>query len=179
MRIGLFIILLLPSIYLALEVFYFQNAIDPIKYIYTFTGVIATVLLFFTTTISLIKSKINLITYRRQVGLFSFFYACLHLGNFIILDAELDLEFVIKESLDKPFIYLGMSAFFILLFMAITSIKTLYAKYYTYHKAIYVVLILVSIHFVMAQKSLSVAQYGYLMIIFTIGFFKLKQRLKF
>ncbi len=68
---------------------------------------------------------------------------------------------------------------FILLFMAITSVKTLFAKYYTYHRAIYVVLLLVTIHFVMAQKSLSQAQYGYLAIIAMIAFFKLKQRLKF
>lgn len=179
MRVGLFVFLLLPLLYLIMEVFYFQNANDPIKYIYTFTGVVAVVLLFATTTLSLIRPYINLISYRRQVGLFTFFYAFLHLSNFIVLDAEFDLEFVLKESLDKPFIYLGMIAFFILLFMAITSVKTLFAKYYTYHRAIYVVLALVTIHFVMAQKSLSQAQYGYLFIIGLIAFFKLKQRLKF
>lgn len=179
MRMGLFIVLFLPFMYLALEVFYFQNAIDPIKYIYTFTGVVAIVLLFFTTTLSFIKAKINLMTYRRQIGLFAFFYAFLHLCNFIILDAELDVDFIIKESFDKPFVYLGMSAFFILVFMAITSIKTLYAKYYPYHKAIYVALVFVTIHFVMAQKSLSIPQYGYLALIAFIAFFKLKQRLKF
>jgi sulfoxide reductase heme-binding subunit YedZ len=179
MRIVLFFVLLLPVVYLASEVFYFQSAIDPIKYIYTFTGVVSIVLLFCTTTLSLIKAKINLITYRRQIGLFAFFYAFLHVCNFVILDAELDIDFIIKESLDKPFIYLGMSAFFMLIFMAITSLKTLFSKYYTYHKIIYVALILVTIHFVMAQKSLSVAQYGYLTLILFIAFFKLKQRLKF
>jgi sulfoxide reductase heme-binding subunit YedZ len=165
--------------YLALEVFYFQNAIDPIKYIYTFTGVVAIVLLFCTTILSLIKGQINLIAYRRQIGLFSFFYAFLHVSNFIVLDAELDVDFIIKESLDKPFVYLGMTAFFILVFMAITSVKTLYAKYYAYHKAIYIALMLVTIHFVMAQKSLSIPQYGYLILIAFIAFFKLKQRLNF
>lgn len=179
MRVGLFIFLLLPLIYLSMEVFYFQNANDPIKYIYTFTGVVAIVLLFITTTLSLIRSIINLIPYRRQIGLFGFFYAFLHLSNFIVLDAQFDLEFVLKESLDKPFIYLGMIAFFILLFMAITSTKNLFVKYYKYHKVIYIVLFLVTIHFIMAQKSLSQAQYGYLFIIAIIAFFKLKQRLKF
>ena len=179
MRIVLFIFLLLPLMYLSLEVFYFQSAIDPIKYIYTFTGVVAIVLLFCTTTLSLIKAKINLIIYRRQIGLFAFFYAFLHVCNFIVLDAQLDIDFIIKESLDKPFVYLGMMAFFMLLFMAITSIPKWYAQYYQYHKAIYVVLLLVTIHFVMAQKSLSMAQYGYLALIVLIAFFKLKQRLKF
>ncbi|MDD2640774.1 MAG: ferric reductase-like transmembrane domain-containing protein [Arcobacteraceae bacterium] len=179
MRIGLFIFLLLPLIYLSAELFYFQSAIDPIKYIYTFTGVMGIILLFVTTTISLIKRKINLMSYRRQIGLFAFFYAFLHLSNFIVLDAQFDMNFVIKESLDKPFIYLGMSAFFILLFMAVTSVPKWYAQYYPYHKAIYVVLLLVTIHFIMAQKSLSQAQYGYLFVIAIIAFFKLKQRVKF
>lgn len=179
MRVGLFIFLLFPLIYLSMEVFYFQSAIDPIKYIYTFTGVMGIILLFATTTISLAKRKINLMPYRRQIGLFAFFYVFLHLSNFIVLDAQFDITFIFKESLDKPFIYLGMSAFFILLFMAVTSIPKWYARYYSYHKAIYVVLLLVTIHFIMAQKSLSQAQYGYLFIIGIIAFFKLKQRLKF
>ncbi|MFA7571005.1 MAG: ferric reductase-like transmembrane domain-containing protein [Sulfurimonadaceae bacterium] len=179
MRVGLFIFLLLPLIYLSAELFYFQSAIDPIKFIYTFTGVMGIILLFVTTTISLIKRKINLMSYRRQIGLFAFFYAFLHLSNFIVLDAQFDMNFVIKESLDKPFIYLGMSAFFILLFMAVTSVPKWYAQYYPYHKAIYVVLLLVTIHFIMAQKSLSQAQYGYLFVIAIIAFFKLKQRVKF
>ncbi|MGD9554779.1 MAG: sulfite oxidase heme-binding subunit YedZ [Arcobacteraceae bacterium] len=179
MRVGLFIFLLLPLGYLSAELFYFQSAIDPIKYIYTFTGVVGMVLLFATTTISLIKRKINLMSYRRQIGLFAFFYAFLHLSNFIVLDAQFDMNFVIKESLDKPFIYLGMSAFFILLFMAVTSVPKWYAQYYPYHKAIYVVLLLVTIHFIMAQKSLSQAQYGYLFVIAIIAFFKVKQRVKF
>lgn len=73
MRVGLFIFLLFPLIYLSMEVFYFQSAIDPIKYIYTFTGVMGIILLFATTTISLAKRKINLMPYRRQIGLFAFF----------------------------------------------------------------------------------------------------------
>jgi len=178
MRVGVFIFLLLPLVYLTMELFYFQSAIDPIKYIYTFTGVVGIILLFVTTTISLIKRKINLVPYRRQIGLFAFFYAFLHLSNFIVLDAQFDMNFVVKESLDKPFIYLGMIAFFILLFMAVTSIPKWYAQYYSYHKAIYVVLLLVTIHFIMAQKSLSMTQYGYLTLIVVIALFKFKQRLK-
>lgn len=179
MRLALFILLLIPSFILAWQVFYAQNVIDPIKYIYTVTGAIAIVLLFFTTTLSMIKNKINLIKYRRQIGLFAFFYAFLHLCNFIVLDMELDVVFAFEETLDKPFIYLGMISFIILLFMASTSTKKLFAKYNKYHKAIYAVLVLTTIHFVMAQKSLSVAQYFYLLSILIILFFKAKQRLHF
>lgn len=175
MRFVLFILLLLPSLILSYEVFILQNINDPIKYIYTVTGATAMVLLFFTTTISLIKSKVNLIKYRRLIGLYGFFYAFLHMLNFIVLDMELDIMFALEETFDKPFIYLGMLAFLLLLFMATTSFKQLYKKFNKYHKVIYIVLILTTIHFIMAQKSLNIPQYFYLLIMAVIGSFKIEQ----
>lgn len=175
MKFLLFILLIAPTFILGYEVFYLQNITDPIKYIYSVTGAISMILLFFTTTLSLIKRWINLIKYRAFVGLFSFYYALLHLLNFIILDMEIDLVFAFEESLDKPFIYLGMISFFILLFMAITSTKNLFKKYNQYHKAIYIALILATIHFIMAQKSLSILQMIYLGIMLLIAYFKLQQ----
>lgn len=175
MRGFLFILLLLPALFLYYEVFIQQELNDPIKYIYTVTGSIALVLLFFTTLLSVIKSKINLIKYRRQIGLYGFFYAFLHMLNFLVLDMELDLLFAFEETLDKPFIYLGMISFVLLLFMAITSFKALYRRFNKYHKVLYIVLILTTIHFVMAQKSLSIAQYGYVLLILTIAMAKINQ----
>lgn len=176
-RVLLFIVLLLPLSYLSYELFILEDVKDPIKYIYTVTGVTATVILFSTISISLIKRWINLIKYRRMIGLFAFFYALLHFLNFYILDAELDVSFVIKESLDKPFIYLGMTAFFILIFMAITSTKKLFKKFNKYHKLVYLALILITIHFIMAQKSLSILQLGYIVTILIIAYCKLVQQI--
>jgi len=149
---------------------------DPIKYIYTYTGTMAIILLFTTTSLSLIKNKINLLKHRRMIGLYAFFYACLHFLNFYVFDAELNFNFVIKESLDKPFVYLGMISFFILIFMAATSTRNLYKRFNKYHRFIYLVLILITIHFVMAQKALSIAQWIYLLFIILIICFKIKQK---
>lgn len=112
-----------------------------------------------------------------MIGLFGFFYAFLHLLNFIVLDAEINFAFILKESFEKPFIYLGMIAFFILLFMAFTSTQQLFKKYNKYHKFIYLALILITIHFVMAQKSLSIIQFGYIVIILFLGYCKLLQQI--
>jgi len=169
----IFLLLMIPFIYLALELFIFQTAIDPIKYIYTVTGATSITLLFFTTTLSLWFKK--LIKYRRMIGLLGFFYAFLHLCNFFILDMNRNLLFAFKETIDKPFIYLGMISFLLLFFMAVTSTKKRFRKYRKYHKVLYIVLVLTTIHFVMAQKSLSVSQYGYLSIMFVIAFFKIKK----
>lgn len=169
----IFLLLMIPFVYLLFELFIFQTAIDPIKYIYTVTGTAAITILYFITTLSLWFNK--LIRYRRMLGLFGFFYAFLHLCNFFILDMDGNLLFAFKETIDKPFIYLGMISFLLLLFMAVTSTKTLFRKYRKYHKVLYIVLLLTTIHFVMAQKSLSVPQYGYLTMIFVIALFKIKK----
>ncbi|QKF76746.1 sulfite oxidase heme-binding subunit YedZ [Arcobacter defluvii] len=176
-RFFIYLLSLAPLIYLNIRLFIFDNVNDPIKYIYTITGATATVILFFTISISLIKEKINLIKYRKEVGLLGFFYALLHLLNFVVLDASFDLDFIFKEILEKPFIYLGMIAFFIVLFMAITSTKQLFRKYNKYHKFIYLALILITIHWIMAQKSINISQYVYIVIILLIGFSKLFQQL--
>ena len=176
-RFFIYLLSLAPLVYLNIRLFIFDNVNDPIKYIYTITGGTATVILFFTISISLIKEKINLIKYRKEVGLLGFFYALLHLLNFVVLDASFDLDFIFKETLEKPFIYLGMIAFFIVLFMAITSTKQLFRKYNKYHKFIYLALILITIHWIMAQKSINISQYVYIVIILLIGFTKLFQQL--
>lgn len=172
-KVLLFIVLLLPFAFASFELFVLQNVQDPIKYIYTFTGVSSTVILFATITISCIKKWVNFLKYRRMMGLFGFFYALLHFLNFFVLDAELDFSFVLKETLDKPFIYLGIIALFILTLMAITSTKDLFRKYNKYHKFVYLALVLITIHFIMAQKSLSILQLGYITIILIIGYCKL------
>jgi len=96
--------------------------------------------------------------------------------NFLILDMELDLVSALNETFDKPFIYLGMSSFLILLFMAITSYRSLFPQYFKYHKVIYAALLLSTIHFVMAQKALSISQWVYLGVMVLIGILKVLQR---
>jgi sulfoxide reductase heme-binding subunit YedZ len=166
-----------PLVLLSTQLLILENVVDPIKYIYTVTGVSATVILFISILISLFKKQINLMKYRRLIGLFGFFYAFLHLINFVIFDAELDLAFIVEETLDKPFIYLGMTAFFILLFMTFTSSKKLFKKYKSYHQLIYLALILITIHFVMAQKSITILQLVYIGMIFIVAYCKLLQKI--
>ncbi len=176
-RILIYLIAFLPIVYLLIRLFIIDDVNDPIKYIYTITGASATVILFLSITISLIKEKMNLMKYRKEIGLLGFFYAFLHLLNFVVFDASFDMEFIIKETLDKPFIYLGMIAFFIVLFMAITSTKTLFRKYNKYHKLVYLSLILITIHWIMAQKSINIMQFIYIGIILLLAYYKFSRQI--
>ena len=60
-RFFIYLIFFLPVVYLLIRLFIIDDVNDPIKYIYTITGVVATVVLFISILISLIKEKINLI----------------------------------------------------------------------------------------------------------------------
>ena len=56
-RIFIYLIGFLPLVYLLIRLFIIDDVNDPIKYIYTITGASATVIIFFTITISMIKNK--------------------------------------------------------------------------------------------------------------------------
>lgn len=147
---------------LGLAYYKLESAIDPIKMLYKTTGVGAITLLL----LSLIPSTcrrvcgLNLLRYRKSIGLLSFLYALLHGCVFVALDSEFDFVTLFEKSLKKPFIYVGGIAFLILLFMALTSFKKLFAKFSTYHKAVYIALVLALLHSFWAQKIAGVFEYS-------------------
>ncbi len=166
---------LIPFFYLTYEIMVLQNINDPIKYIYTFTGVSAIVFILASIIISLVKNFVNFMKYRKIIGLFGFFYAFLHFLNFVILDAEISLEFIINETVKKPFIYLGMFSFLIILLMAVSSTKNLYKQYNKYHKLVYISIISLFIHTIMAQKSLVLIDWIFIVLVLIIGILKVYQ----
>lgn len=138
------------------------SAIDPIKMLYSYTGVGAITLLLLSLFPSTCKRVlgVNFLRYRKTIGLLSFAYALLHVSVFVALDSEFDFVTIFEKSLKKPFIYIGSIAFIILLFMALTSFKKLFAKFSKYHKAVYLALALALLHSFWAQKVAGVFEYS-------------------
>jgi len=93
--------------------------------------------------------KINLLKYRRIIGLFGFFYATLHV-------------MIAKEHV---FILFGMIAFVIFLIMSVTSIDFLYKRFASWHKLFYLAMVFVIIHFLFAHKTISLEFIIYTIII--------------
>ncbi len=149
---------------LPLGVAYYQldNAIDPIKMLYSYTGIGAISLLLLSLAPSTCKRVCgqNWLRFRKTIGLLSFVYALLHVSIFIVLDSEFDFITIFEKSLKKPFIYVGLIAFVIVLLMALTSTKKLFARFSTYHKAVYLALTLALLHSFWAQKVAGVFEYG-------------------
>ena len=159
MKIFLVLLALLP---LGVAYYKLDSAIDPIKMLYTTTGIGAISLLLLSLLPSTCKRvcHFNFLRYRKTIGLLSFLYVLLHVSVFVVLDSEFDYITIFEKSLKKPFIYVGVIAFVILLFMTLTSFKKLFAKYSKYHKAVYLALALALLHSFWAQKVAGVFEYN-------------------
>lgn len=62
-----------------------------------------------------------LIRFRRLVGLFAFFYGCLHLMTYLWFDKFFDLHEIVKDIYKRPFITVGMTAWILMFPLALTS----------------------------------------------------------
>lgn len=104
-------------------------------------------------------ANINLLRYRRSIGLLAFFYALSHLTVYLWLDQGLDATLIFKDIVKRPYITIGMVAFLILLPLALTSnnamIKRLGATWQRLHKWVYVAAALAALHLLMLVKTIT------------------------
>ena len=92
-----------------------------------------------------------LLKLRRMLGLFTFFYACLHFTTFIWFDHFFDLPAMWTDILKRPFIAVGASAFVLLIPLALTSngtmVRMLGRRWQLLHRLIYLIALLALLHF--------------------------------
>lgn len=98
-----------------------------------------------------------LIRLRRQLGLFTLFYAGLHLLVYAIFDAALDMRSVREDLQERPFILIGFIAFLLLLPLAATSsqaaMRALGGAWRRLHALSYLIALLSLLHFWMQAKQ--------------------------
>jgi len=102
--------------------------------------------------------KLNwLIQYRRMIGLFAFFYVCLHFTSYIWFEQFFDFEKIIKDIIKRPFITIGFISFLMLVPLALTStnkmMRRLKKNWGRLHKLVYPVSILTLLHYFMMVKA--------------------------
>ena len=99
---------------------------------------------------------LNLLRFRRAIGLIAFFYVALHLLVWLVLDVQI-LSQIWADILKRPYITIGMAGFVLLVPLAITSnnwsVRRLGRKWNLLHKLAYVAVLLGAVHFVMLVKG--------------------------
>ncbi len=117
---------------------------NPIEVITHSTGDWTVIFLLITLAITPLRRltrQLWLVRFRRMLGLYAFFYACLHFTTYIWLDKFFDVPAMVKDVRMRPFITVGFTGFVLLIPLAVTStqgmIRRLRKKWVTVHRLIY------------------------------------------
>lgn len=125
------------------------------------TGMLTLVFLSLTVAITPLRQifRLNsLVKYRRMLGLFAFFYGMLHLLTYVWFDRLFNFVSVAQDVAQRPFILVGMTAFLLMVPLAITStnkmVKRLGGKRWAkLHRLVYLAAVAGVVHFWMLVKS--------------------------
>lgn len=135
---------------------------DPVELIQHWTGTASMIVLFLTLAITPFRrlSGINKVQrFRRLLGLFSFFYASLHVFSYFIFDQRMQMGPIAEDVLERNWILVGFLAWVLLIPLAVTStsgwIRRMGGKRWNrLHKLIYPAGGLIVLHFLWQTKVL-------------------------
>lgn len=160
-KVAVFVISLVPFVLLVVGFLKNNLGANPVEALQHSTGNWTLRFLVFTLCITPFRKVLQLpelIRFRRMLGLFAFFYACLHFLTYLGPDQSFDFSAMLKDVAKRPFITVGFTAFVLLIPLALTStsgmIRRLGGKnWQRLHRLIYVCAILGVIHYYWLVKS--------------------------
>ncbi|MDH5485373.1 MAG: sulfoxide reductase heme-binding subunit YedZ [Gammaproteobacteria bacterium] len=155
-----FILCLLPMALLVQGAINGTLGVNPVETLIREMGDWAIYFLLMTLSITPLRALLNLswlIKCRRMLGLFSFFYACLHFVSFIWFEHFFDLTEIVKDIIKRPFITIGFVCLLMLSALAVTStdnmIRRLKKRWKTLHQLVYPIALLALLHYFMMIKA--------------------------
>ncbi|UUA73231.1 sulfite oxidase heme-binding subunit YedZ [Cellvibrio sp. QJXJ] len=164
-RVLIFFLSLIPLVFIVYKTLTNQLGADPAKTIVLFTGEWTIYFLFITLAVTPLRRFINfknfhfrwLQTHRRMLGLFTLFYAVLHVLTFLVFILGLDFSRFGKELVERPYILVTIPAVILLVALGITSTKSMMRRlgsnWIRLHKSIYLIAILAWVHVFMQVRS--------------------------
>ena len=124
LKIPVFLLCLGPTALLTWKFFTDRLGANPLEVLQHSTGNWALIFLCITLAITPFRRLLHqnwLIRFRRMVGLFAFWYGCLHLLTYIVFDQFFDFSAMLHDVVKRPFITAGMTAFLLMVPLAMTS----------------------------------------------------------
>ena len=159
-KTGIFAAALVPAAALVYGFYTSDLTANPIDYITDTTGYTALSLLLLSLSVTPLRrltGRNELIRLRRMLGLFAFFYACLHVSTWLVLDWFFDFASMAADVVERPFITIGMLTFVMLVPLAATSttgmIRRLGKRWQQLHRLVYVAGLTAVIHFWWVVKA--------------------------
>jgi sulfoxide reductase heme-binding subunit YedZ len=160
-KASLFLLCLIPLLLLGWRGYQNQLGANPIEYITHKTGDWTIRFLLITLCVTPFRKLLNqpkLARFRRMLGLFAFFYGCLHLTTWVWLDKFFDVHEMWKDVVKRRFITVGMTGFVLLIPLAVTStagwVRRLgYVRWQRLHRLVYFSALAGVIHYYWLVKS--------------------------
>lgn len=154
-----FNVCLIPFVLIILDGFNDSLGAEPIQTLHFRTGDWALRFLLITLAMSplqrLFKTPLP-IRFRRMFGLFTFFYASVHLLVWLVLDQSLSLDNMLEDVPESPYIMLGLLAYLMLIPLALTStagmMRRLGKSWVSLHRIVYLIAIMGVVHFFWLTK---------------------------
>jgi sulfoxide reductase heme-binding subunit YedZ len=134
---------------------------NPIEFATRVTGMLTLVFLMLTLAVTPMRKLMGygaIAPLRRMIGLYAFFYGCLHLLTYVWFDKFFALGTIVADTLERPFIFVGMAGFLLMVPLAATStnamIKRLGGKRWrSLHRATYAVAAAGVLHYYLLVKA--------------------------
>lgn len=167
-----FVVALLPLSWLVYALLADKLGANPIEAVTRDTGLWALRFIMVTLLISPLRQMTGvnaLVRFRRMLGLFAFFYACMHMLLYLGLDQFFDWQEIWLDIIKRPFITVGFVSFVLLIPLTFTStdrmIKRLGGRRWKkLHYLIYLIVVLSCVHFYMLVKQDKTEPLIYLLI---------------
>ena len=188
-KAALFVVCLIPFLLLCWHAVQANLGPNPVETLQHTTGDWTLRFLIFTLAITPLRKLLKLselIRFRRMLGLFAFFYVCLHFLTYIGPDQSFSLTAMWHDVFKRPFITVGFLGFILLIPLALTStagwIRRLGGRrWQILHRAIYISAIAGVIHYYWLVKSdvrkpLEYAFFVGILLLWRIGGWILKKR---
>jgi len=178
---AVFLLSLWPVYIIAYQISYDKLGPEPVDRIINHFGEWTLVFIFLTLSMSPLKkitNSLEWIKFRRMLGLFTFFYASIHMLSYVGLDYRFDFEHLIDDVLKKKFVFIGFSAWLLMVPLAITSsdkmVKLLKQNWKKLHKLIYIISIFGVLHFIWLSKTIYFKPLIFLIILIILMLFRIK-----
>ncbi len=174
-KVLVFILCLWPLAIISLNIYFNELGPEPIKKIMHHFGEWTLIFICLTLAMSPLKRFTHFsfwTKFRRMLGLYVFFYATLHLLVYLGLDYRFDWDPILNDVLKKKYIFIGFSAWLLLVPLVVTSsqkmIKILKHNWKKLHKLIYVIAVFGSLHYIWLSKTIFFKPLIYSLIILVL-----------
>ena len=155
-----YVLSIIPAVWISYKAVVGDYGFDPVRGLEHRFGLITFQFLIATLTVTplLHLTRINLMKFRRMIGVMTFVYACLHFSVYLFLDLQLNWSQIFEDLTKRPYIIVGFLALVLMVPLAVTSNNwslrvmggTAWRKL---HLLIYPLAVFATLHFLWLVKS--------------------------